>query len=141
MKRLGNQHCTAEGHVGLQGFLGLSLPCVSHYSPKMVYTVSRYAQEPRKYCWEITLQGMDHSCKRSVLPQPQPSPTHPFINKIPTLRTLWLWLLPQHMGTRDSGAGAGTRHMPASSEWQHHLEAQLKQVRAQLCCPTRCLSS
>lgn len=36
MKQLANWHCTAEGHIGLQEFLGLALPCVSHYSPKIV---------------------------------------------------------------------------------------------------------
>lgn len=50
--------------------------------------ISWYMQEPHKYCWEITLQCMDNSCKFSVLLQPQPSPTHLFSNKIPTLRTL-----------------------------------------------------
>lgn len=49
--------------------------------------------------------------------------------------------LPQHTGTRGSGAGLGTRRAPASLAWQHHLEAQLKQARSQLCCPTCCPSS
>lgn len=47
-------------------------------------------------------------------------------------------LLPQYMGTRSSSAGAGTRRALASSECQHHLEAQLKQAKVQLCCPTYC---
>lgn len=42
------------------------------------------------------------------------------------------------MGTRSSSAGAGTRRALASSECQHHLEAQLKQAKVQLCCPTYC---
>lgn len=44
----------------------------------------------------------------------------------------------QYMCTRDSGAGAGTRGVLAASECQHHLEAQLKQAKGQLCCPTYC---
>lgn len=47
-------------------------------------------------------------------------------------------LLPQYMGTRSSSAGAGTRRALASSECQHHLEAQLKQAKVQLCCHTYC---